>query len=492
MDVLIIGAGISGIGVARYLLKTHPARRFQILEARDRIGGTWDLFRYPGIRSDSDLYTFGYEFKPWTNDKSIADAASILAYLDETVNENGIQRHIRYSQRVISANWLSAQGCWEVEIDDVALGTRRKVTCTWLFSAGGYYRYDQGFTPKFEGITRYRGQIIHPQHWPEQLDYSGKRVLVIGSGATAVTLVPAMADKAQHVTMLQRTPTYILSVPAKDPLAHAIRKVLPTDTAHALIRRKNIQFSRGIWHLSQRYPDIVRSIIRARNKQSLPDGYLVDVHFNPPYNPWDQRLCAVPDGDLFRAIGERKASIVTDQIETFTASGVQLKSGRTLDADIIITATGLNIQLFGGIKLYKDGVAIALNESIAYKGMMLSNVPNFAFAIGYTNASWTLKVGLVCEHFCRLLSYMDERGVQVCQPVAPAQIKTRPLLDFGAGYVQRALADMPQQGVSAPWLMSMDYFKDIKLLRKGTVYDRALQFGAAPLASGQVYIAGGT
>ncbi len=483
MDVLIIGAGISGIGAARYLKKAHPKRRFQILEARNRLGGTWDLFRYPGIRSDSDLYTFGYEFKPWVKEKSIADAASILDYLDETARENAIDQHIVYGQRVVSANWCSRQARWEVVVLDVATSIQRLVTCTWLFSAGGYYRYDQGFTPEFAGVAQYRGTLIHPQHWPERLDYSGKRVLVIGSGATAVTLVPAMAAQAAHVTMLQRTPTYVLSVPAKDAVAHALRRLLPEEAAYTLIRRKNIQFSRAVWQFCQRYPQVARSLIRRSNTRSLPDDYPVNAHFNPPYNPWDQRLCAVPDGDLFRAIREGKASIITDRIETFTEKGVRLVSGRELEADIIITATGLNIQLFGGIALSKDGEAIALNQSVAYKGMMLSGIPNFAFAIGYTNASWTLKVGLVCEYFCRLLAHMDARGDQVCEPVAPVGMQTRPLLDFGAGYVKRAVAELPQQGMQAPWVMSMDYVKDVKLLRQGRVQDNALRFTRVLAAS---------
>lgn len=480
VEVLIIGAGISGIGAARYLQKEHPGKSYQILEARNDLGGTWDLFRYPGIRSDSDLYTFGYEFKPWTQEKAIADAGSILQYLRETATEHGIDRRIVYGQRVISANWRSGLAHWEVVVESAASGQRRTVTCRWLFSAGGYYRYDEGFTPRFEGLERFKGQLVHPQHWPEDLDYSGKRVLVIGSGATAVTLVPAIAPKAAHVTMLQRTPTYVLNLPSRDPIAHALRRLLPEKLAYALVRYKNVSLSRGIWRFCQRFPQAARKLIRYFNRISLPEGYPVDEHFNPPYNPWDQRVCAVPDGDLFKALSNGSASIVTDHIETFTERGVRLKSGRELEADIVVTATGLNVQLFGGIALAKDGHPVKLSQTVAYKGMMLSGVPNFAFAVGYTNSSWTLKVGLLCEHFCRLLAHMDAKGYAVCQPSAPPDMPTRPLLDFGAGYVQRVLDQLPHQGPGEPWVMSMDYFQDVKLLRKGPVTDKALSFSSVP------------
>ncbi|MDH4559732.1 NAD(P)/FAD-dependent oxidoreductase [Pseudomonas sp. BN411] len=482
LDVLIVGAGLSGIGAACYLKRDQPGRSFQVLEARDSLGGTWDLFRYPGIRSDSDLYTFGFEFKPWKDEKAIADASAIMSYLRETVVEHQIERHIRYGQRVVSADWRSERACWEVLVEDAASGQRSVVPCRWLFSAGGYYRYDQGFTPNFEGAERFRGQLIHPQHWPENLDYSGKRVLVIGSGATAVTLVPAMADKAAHVTMLQRTPSYVIPLPAKDPIALLLRKVLPEKTAYALVRYKNAKVALGLWRFCQRFPNAARRIIRFVNKRALPKGYPVDVHFNPPYNPWDQRLCVVPDSDLFKALRSGKASVVTDHIDSFTEQGVRLKSGVVLEADIVITATGLNVQVFGGVQLSRDGQPIAWNETVAYKGMMLSGIPNFAFAVGYTNASWTLKVSLLCEHFCRLLGHMEEQGVSVCEPQAPAGMPTRPLLDFGAGYVQRVLANLPRQGPGMPWVMSMDYFNDVKLLRKGPVDDACLRFSTGPAA----------
>lgn len=476
LDVLIIGAGISGIGLAWYLQKHQPNKKYSILEARERLGGTWDLFRYPGIRSDSDLYTFGYEFKPWTEEKSIADASSILKYVRETAEDNGIDRKIQYGKKVSTANWNSERALWEVTVTDVGTQTSSIIECKWLFSAGGYYRYDQGYTPEFKDIDKFKGQVVHPQHWPEDLNYKGKKVVVIGSGATAVTLIPAMADQTAHITMLQRTPTYVVNLPAKDPIALALRKVLPEDKAYDLIRLKNVGLSRGIWRLSQSYPNVVRKAIRLATKKVLPKDYPVDVHFNPPYNPWDQRLCAVPNGDLFKVIRDNKASIVTDHIDAFTENGIRLKSGQTLEADIVVTATGLNVQLFGGIELKKDNQAINMSESLAYKGFMLSNIPNFAFAVGYTNSSWTLKVGLVAEHFCRLLGYMDQSQYDVCEANAPEGMPTRPLLDFGAGYVKRALDHMPKQGASAPWLISMDFFEDSKMLREGPVVNPFLNF----------------
>lgn len=486
LDVLIIGAGVSGIGIAWYLQKNLVEKTYAILEARERLGGTWDLFRYPGIRSDSDLYTFGYEFKPWTKEKSIADASSILKYVKDTAQDNGIAQHIRYGKKVSHANWNSQEALWEVEVTDATTQQTEQIKCRWLFSAGGYYRYDQGYTPEFKGLENFKGQVVHPQHWPEDLNYANKRVVVIGSGATAVTLIPAMADQTAHITMLQRTPTYVVNLPAKDQIALALRKVLPEDKAYELIRLKNIQFSRGIWRFCQRYPNTARKAIRYATQKVLPKDYPVDVHFNPPYNPWDQRLCAVPNGDLFRALRSGKASIVTDHIDQFVENGIRLKSGEILEADIVVTATGLNVQLFGGIALSKDDVPVKLSDTVAYKGLMLSSVPNFSFAVGYTNSSWTLKVGLVADHFCRILKYMQDADYQVCQVNAPDGMPTRPLLDFGAGYVQRALDHMPKQGPTAPWLVSMDYFEDVKVLREGAVVSPYLQFSSTPTIKKQV------
>ena len=477
LDVLIIGAGISGIGAAYYLQRDHPQKSYALLEARDAIGGTWDLFRYPGIRSDSDIQTFGYEFKPWTGEESIVAGGDILEYLHETIEEYGIGSHIRLHHRVLSASWSSNDARWTVDVERSDTKERFQITCGWLFCAGGYYRYDQGYSPQFEGSERFQGEIIHPQHWPEDLDYRGKRVVIIGSGATAVTLVPALAETAEHVTMLQRTPTYILPIPAVDKFASVARKYLPEETAHKLTRRKNIALQRVIWSFCQRYPEVARSIIRYINVRQLPDGYPVDKHFNPPYEPWNQRLCVVPDGDLFRTISQGQASVVTDHIETFTESGIQLQSGEHLDADIIVTATGLNLLPFGGVDLSVDGEEVHLPDKVVFRGMMLSGVPNFSLAIGYTNASWTLKVGLLSEYFCRLLKHMDDENYTICRPeLDDTDMETGPLLDFDAGYIRRSIHMLPRQGDQAPWKMSMQYHSDVALLRDGPVIHPNLKF----------------
>ena len=477
LDVLIVGAGLSGIGAAYYLQRDHPQRSFALLEARDATGGTWDLFRYPGIRSDSDLHTFGYEFAPWRDPQSIAGADRILDYLRGTAAEHGIDGHVRFHSRVVAASWSSEQARWTVEVERTDTGERTALTCGWLFVAGGYYRYDEGFTPHFEGRERFGGQLVHPQHWPEDLDTTGKRVVVIGSGATAVTLVPALAETAASVTMLQRTPSYVMPVPAEDKLANRLRRVLGEERAHPLIRRKNIAKGRLVWQFCQRHPERARKLIRWVNAKQLPAGYPVDEHFNPPYGPWDQRLCAVPDGDLFRAIREDRAEVVTDRIVTFTETGVLLASGRELPADVIVTATGLNLQAFGGVQFTVDGSEVRLPETVAYKGMMLSGVPNLAFAVGYTNSSWTLKIGLLCEHFTRLLSHLDAHGYDSVRPEPrDPDMPTRPFLDFAAGYVQRAVHQLPRQGDRMPWLTSMDYRSDVKLLRADSVVDPELVF----------------
>ncbi|GAB1331426.1 flavin-containing monooxygenase [Streptomyces sennicomposti] len=480
LDVLIIGAGISGIGAGRYLRTELPSKSFAILEARQASGGTWDLFRYPGIRSDSDLHTFGYEFKPWRDEQSIADAPRILSYLRETARENGLDARIRYHHKVLGASWSTDEARWSVDIERTDTGERVRLTAGWLFCAGGYYRYDEGFTPDFPGRDRFTGPVVHPQHWPEDLDYAGKRVVVIGSGATAVTLVPALAATAGHVTMLQRTPTYVLPVPRTDVIANTLKRYLGEKRGYALTRRKNIAQQRLVWSLCQKYPRAARRLIRWVNARQLPKGYAVDVHFNPPYDPWDQRLCAVPDGDLFRSIRTGKASVVTDRIASFTEKGVLLESGRELPADVVITATGLNVQAFGGIRLTVDGREVRLPDTVAYKGMMLSGVPNLSYAIGYTNSSWTLKIGLLCEHFCRLLAHMDAHGYDVCRPEpADPGMPTRPFLDFGAGYIRRAVDSLPRQGDRMPWLTSMDYRDDVKMLRSDSVTDPELRFSRA-------------
>lgn len=483
VDVLIVGAGISGIGAAYYLQQEHPGRSYAILESRGATGGTWDLFRYPGIRSDSDLHTFGYEFKPWRDEDAIASADKILGYLRETVRENNIDRNIRFHHKVLGAAWDSDTARWLVDVERTDTNELVQISANWLFCAGGYYRYDQGFTPQFPGRDRFAGQIVHPQHWPEDLDYTGKKVVIIGSGATAVTLVPSMAATAAHVTMLQRSPTYIMPVPAKDAFANAAGRLLGADRGYALARRKNIAKQRAVYTFCQKFPTAARKLIRSINAKQLPAGYPVDEHFSPAYNPWDQRLCAVPDADLFKAISAGKASVVTDRIATFTETGIKLESGQHLDADIIVTATGLNVQLFGGMSLTVDGQAVNLSETVAYKGIMLSGIPNFAFAFGYTNSSWTLKVGLLCEHFCRLLSHMDEGGFDSVRPVFDgAGMETKPLLDFAAGYVQRVADTLPRQGVEGPWTMSMNYNFDREVLRNGPVADPNLRFAAAERA----------
>jgi cation diffusion facilitator CzcD-associated flavoprotein CzcO len=477
VDVLIVGAGVSGIGAAYYLRRDHPGRSYAILEARGASGGTWDLFRYPGVRSDSDLHTFGYEFRPWRSEVAIADGDSILAYVRETAAEYGIDRNIRYHTKVVGASWSSADARWTVQVENTETGEPSAVSCKWLFCASGYYRYDEGFTPHFEGRERFGGPIVHPQHWPSDLDYRGKRVVVIGSGATAVTLIPAMAPDAAHVTMLQRTPSYVLPVPTRDKTNARLTALLGAGRAYRITRRINIWRQVTVWRVCQKYPGAARRVIRDINAKLLPDGYPVDEHFRPPYNPWDQRMCIVPDGDLFRVIRDGKASVVTGQIETFTENGVLLTDGRELPADIIVTATGLNVRALGGIMLTVDGEPVRPADRLVYKGMMLSGVPNFAYIFGYTNASWTLKVGLLCEHFCRLLAYMDARGLDMATPAAAEPgMPTRPFTDFGSGYIRRAIDQLPRQGSRAPWRISPTYYDDVKLLRRGPVGDQALRF----------------
>jgi cation diffusion facilitator CzcD-associated flavoprotein CzcO len=477
VDVLIVGAGISGIGAAYHLRTKQPHRSFAILDGRDAIGGTWDLFRYPGIRSDSDLQTFGYAFKPWTNERAIADAGSILAYLRETASENDIERHIRFGHKVTAAAWSSDEGRWTVTATRTDTGEVVTVTAGWLFCAGGYYNTEEGYTPDFPGRERFAGQIVHPQHWPEDLDYTGKKVVVIGSGATAVTLIPAMSDKAAHVTMLQRSPTYVMSLPAKDAIANALRRVLGDARGYALARRKNIWIQRAIYRVSRNHPKLVRRFLRAATKRQLPADFDVDTHFNPSYDPWDQRLCAVPDGDLFKAISAGDASVVTDRIATFTETGILLESGATLDADLIVTATGLNLRAFGGIAFTVDGTDVSVADTVAYKAAMVSDVPNFTFALGYTNSSWTLKVDLVCEYLCRLLAHMDANGYDQCVPESGAvPLSTRPMWDIAAGYVQRGGAVFPKKGTTGPWQVNMDYRHDIVTLRENEIEDGVLRF----------------
>jgi cation diffusion facilitator CzcD-associated flavoprotein CzcO len=483
-DVLIVGAGLSGIGAASYLRTRQPGRRYAILEARDDLGGTWDLFRFPGIRSDSDLHTFGYAFKPWRSPKVFADGATIKAYLAEAAREHGIDRHIRYGHRVVRAAWSTRDARWTVTVER-ATGETCELAARWLFCATGYYRYDEGYTPRLEGIDRFGGTVVHPQHWPADLDHAGRRVVVVGSGATAVTLIPAIAAEAAHVTMLQRSPSYILPVPDHDGLPARVGRLLGEDRAYRLTRRKNIARQRAIYRFCQRFPVAARRLIRWVNAKQLEgSGCDVDVHFNPVYGPWDQRLCIVPDGDLFRVIRSGRASVVTDRIDTVTETGITLASGRQLSADVIVLATGLNLLAFGGLEIVVDGAEVSLPDTVAYKGLMLSGVPNLAFALGYTNASWTLKVDLVCEHFCRLLAHADRHGHDACVPeLGEPGMARRPLLDFQAGYVLRSLDALPKQGDRAPWRQAMDYAEDRRRLRRGVADPHLRWFSAAGVGS---------
>jgi monooxygenase len=492
VDVLIIGAGLSGIWAASHLQEMSPGKTFAILEARGAIGGTWDLFRYPGIRSDSDMYTLGYSFRPWDDAKAIADGPAIRSYIRDTAREGGIDRNIRFHHRVVRAEWSSSEALWRVEAERTDTGETVRLTCGFLFACTGYYRYDEGYTPNFEGTGRFAGQLVHPQHWPEDLDYTGKRVVVIGSGATAVTLVPAMAERAAHVTMLQRSPSYVVSLPAEDPLAERLRRLLPPKLAYSIVRWKNVLITSLFFQLSRRAPRVAKALIRRGVERHLPADYDVDTHFTPRYNPWDQRVCLVPDGDLFEAISDGRASIVTDRIETFTENGLRLGSGQELEADLIVTATGLNLLMLGGMQLAVDGREVEPSETVGYKGMMLSAVPNLAIALGYTNASWTLKCDLVAEYVCRLLNYMDERGYRQVTPRAPEPAHpTQPFIDLRSGYVLRSIDALPKQGTKAPWRLHQNYARDIFMLRRGALEDDGIEFSnprsvaepAVPLAA---------
>jgi monooxygenase len=480
VDVMIVGAGLSGIGAARHLQSDCPGKTYAILEARHAVGGTWDLFRYPGIRSDSDMYTLGYSFRPWKGARSIADGPAILEYIRATAREGRVEEAIRFGHRVMRAEWSTAQARWTVRAQRTETGDMVTFTCGFLLMGTGYYRYDEGYTPGFAGIEDFAGTIIHPQHWPDHVDFSGKRVVVIGSGATAVTLIPSVAAEAEHVTMLQRSPGYILSLPGADPIADLLRRVLPERLAYAAVRWKNVLITTLFFQLSRRRPRLIKALLRKGVKRQLPPDFDVATHFTPRYDPWDQRVCVVPDGDLFKVLRAGSASIVTDRIERFTPDGIQLLSGAVLPADVVITATGLNLLALGGMQIAVDGREVAPSDTVGYKGMMFSGVPNLAAVIGYTNASWTLKSDLTCEYVCRLLNHMQAHGYSQCTPRLPeGSMATRPFIDLRAGYVERSIDQFPKQGSKAPWRLHQNYLRDIMALHYGSVEDDAMEFSGA-------------
>jgi len=475
-DVLIVGAGLSGIGAAYHLQTECPGKSFVILEARSASGGTWDLFRYPGVRSDSDMFTLGYRFRPWRGAKAIAEGPSILRYIRETATEHGIDRKIRFGHKVIRACWSSQDARWMVEATD-ASGETVRFICNFLYMCSGYYDYSEGYMPGWPGMERFRGQIVHPQKWPEDLQYRGKRIVVIGSGATAVTLVPALADSAAHVTMLQRSPTYIVARPSQDVIANFLRKFLPARVAYAAVRWKNVLIGMYFYNLARRKPEVTKKGILAMVQKELGPEYDVSKHFSPRYNPWDQRLCLVPDSDLFATIRAGKASIVTDEIDTFTETGLRLRSGNEIEADIIVTATGLRLKLLGGTQIVVDGAPVDMSRTLGYKGVMFSDIPNFASAFGYTNASWTLKADLTAAYVCRLLNYMDERGYASCTPrKRDPEIVEEPMVNFTSGYFLRASASLPKQGSKKPWRLYQNYALDTLALRFGKVDDGTMEF----------------
>lgn len=524
-DVLIIGAGLSGIGAGVHLRMMCPDKTFAILEGRERSGGTWDLFRYPGVRSDSDMFTLGYRFKPWSDPKAIADAPAILNYIRETAAEYALEKEIRYGHRVTRAEWSSDKARWTVSVssphvskgpaeadssqpngddptlkeeirrvrllspesgdlpqsredakEDTEVVETAEFTCSFLYLCTGYYRYESGYTPEWPGFESYKGTVVHPQRWPDDLDYSNKKVLVIGSGATAVTLVPAMAERANHVTMLQRSPTYVVTMPSEDKIANGMRRLLPAKAAYAATRWKNVLRQMFFYELSKKRPSMMKNLIAKGVKNEIGEEML-EKHFRPKYNPWDQRLCLVPDSDLFEALRKKKASIVTGEIETFTQTGVRLTSGEEVDADIVVTATGLVLKIMDGLTLVVDGETVDLSEKLAYKGMMYNDVPNLAQAFGYTNASWTLKCDLTSEYVCRLINHMDAKGFSSCTPrLNDPSIEREPALDFNSGYVLRALDEIPSQGSKHPWRLHQNYFKDVRMIRHARLDDGTMEF----------------
>lgn len=475
-DVVIVGAGISGIGAAYHIQEKCPNKSYTVLEGRDTLGGTWDLFKYPGIRSDSDMYTLGFSFYPWKNPKAIADGPDIMDYIKETTEVFGIDKKIQYNHKVKDASWSDKEGCWTLTIAPHDKVKATTLKCGFLFMCSGYYDYNQGYLPEFPGYNDFKGKILHPQFWDTSLDYENKKVIIIGSGATAVTLAPEMSKKAEKVYMLQRTPTYVVTLPSKDKIAQKAREILPEKQAYELIRWKNILLSMGFYNAARAYPKEIKGFIQKNIKKQVGDDFDMR-HFDPPYKPWDQRLCAVPDADLFKSIKKGKVEVVTDTIKTFTKKGILLNSGRELEADIIVTATGLKLQLLGGMTLHVNGVLGESNKGHVFRGAMLSDVPNFAVTVGYTNSSWTLKVDLTSHFVTRLLNYMDKNGYKVCTPrFDESKYESSPLLDFDAGYVKRAAEVLPKQGSKAPWRVHQNYIIDMLTLRFIPMNDKALEY----------------
>ena len=475
-DVVIIGAGLSGICAAYHIQDKCPDKKFVILEGRSTMGGTWDLFQYPGIRSDSDMYTLGYSFFPWKNPKAIADGPAILKYIKDTAKEFNLESKIRYSHRVVASEWTDEEKLWTIDIQDHEAVKEKKIKARFIFACSGYYNYEQGHAPEFKGSENFKGTIIHPQFWDTALDYSDKKIVVIGSGATAVTLVPELAKKAQKVTMLQRSPTYIFNMPSEDKFANFLRKILPSKVAHKIVKWKNVLMGIIIYWACRKYPNRMRKFFKKNIKKELKEKYQ-DKDFTPKYAPWDQRVCLVPDNDLFIALKKGDAEIITETIQEFTEKGILLNSGQELEADIIITATGLKIQIFGGVDSKINGKSIDTGNLKAYKGVMFSDVPNMALAIGYTNASWTLKCDLNCQFVARMLNYMDENNYTIITPrFDENEFEVEPLLDFDSGYIQRALDVLPKQGSKAPWKVYQNYIKDVRSLKYGRVDDKYLEY----------------
>ena len=475
-DVIVVGAGLSGIGAAYHLQKSCPDRTFAVLEGRDSIGGTWDLFKYPGIRSDSDMYTFGFPFHPWKDPKAIADGPAIMEYLNDTVETFGLRKYMQFGKRVVASSWSSEEKKWTLTITDSKSGESQTMTCNFLYMCSGYYKYENGFTPDFPNADAFEGIKIHPQKWDESLDCAGTTIVIIGSGATAVTLLPVLAETAESATMLQRSPTYMSSVPSKDVVANFLKKVLPKQFAHTLSRWKNIFFQLGVYQFSRRWPDKMKNFLIGQIKKTLKDQY-DPKDWTPKYNPWDQRLCAVPSADLFRAIKKGKAHVVTDTIKSFVKDGIELDSGKKLEADIIITATGLQVQLFGGMQVTVDGKPLDFAKSPAFKGVMMSDIPNFAFSVGYTNASWTLKSDLNCIYVTKVLNYLKANNLEVCTPKFDHEkMEQQELLDFDAGYILRAKHMLPKQGTSGPWKVHQNYIKDLFALKYSGVKDKELEY----------------